>query len=156
METPPTTVSAWMQQQVHVVRPHDTIEHARALCEQHRVNQLPVVADGRLLGIVTDRDLRDAFPSLADEVAHPAAAHRETAALRVEDVMTANVLTIGEQERIDRAASIMRRERIGALPVVRGDRLVGILTRADLLSALVALATSAAPAPAHASRSTSR
>jgi acetoin utilization protein AcuB len=130
-------VAAWMHAPVHVVRPHDPIDHARALCERHRVNQLPVVADGELVGIVTDRDLRDAFPSVMAEAADPVEAHRITAILPVEEIMTRGVVTVGESDGIEVAASIMRRERIGALPVVRDGRLVGIVTRSDLLDALL-------------------
>ena len=50
----------WMTAKVHTVKPLDSVAHARALIEEHRINQLPVVKDGRLMGIVTDRDLRDA------------------------------------------------------------------------------------------------
>ena len=140
MNTPSLDVKGWMQTRLTLAHPHDGIDHARALCERHRINQLPVVADGSLVGIVTDRDLRDAFPSVGEQVRHPGEARRETAALRVEDVMTPNVLTVGERDPIERAATIMREERVGALPVVSGERLVGIVTRTDLLGALVALA----------------
>jgi acetoin utilization protein AcuB len=136
-------VEDWMQAPVHVARPRDTIEHARELCERHRVNQLPVVNQGTIVGIVTDRDLRDAFPSVAEQARHPAEAHRDTIRTHVEDVMTPNVLTLPRTDPIERAATIMRRERIGALPVVHDGALVGILTRSDLLNALVAIATAA-------------
>ncbi len=139
MTTTSTTVAGWMQREVHTAHPHDSIEHARELCERHRVNQLPVVAGGRLVGIVSDRDLRDAFPSLDEEVRHPAAAHRQTASTRVEDVMTTNVLTLAPTDSVTHAAVLMRRERIGALPVLEGADLVGILTRTDLLNALIAM-----------------
>jgi acetoin utilization protein AcuB len=132
-------VATWMHAEVHVAHPHDPIDRARALCEQHRVNQLPVEAEGRIVGIVTDRDLRDAFPSVAQEITSPTDAHRLTASLRVEDIMTRNVVSVTEDDSIDLAADIMRRERIGALPVLRGTHLVGILTRTDLLGALLAL-----------------
>ena len=139
-------VSTWMQRHVHVVHPHDTIEHARELCERHRINQLPVLSGTTLVGIVTDRDLRDAFPSLGEQAMHPARAHRETQSIRIEDVMTANVLTIAADARIGDAATIMRTERVGALPVLRDDRMVGILTRTDLLNALIVLTSTAPPA----------
>ena len=135
----PLLVGTWMKAPVHVTHPHDPIDSARELCERHRVNQLPVVADGRLVGIMTDRDLRDAFPSVAEEAARPAEARRLTEELRVEDVMTRDVVTASEADGIDHAATVMRFQRIGALPIVRGDRLVGILTRSDLLEALVPL-----------------
>ena len=141
MTTTPSTllVGTWMHAPVRVAHPHDPIERARELCERHRVNQLPVVVDDRLVGMVTDRDLRDAYPSLAEEAEHPAEAHRLTATMRVEDIMTRAVVTATEEDGIDRAATLMRRERIGALPILRGHRLVGILTRSDLLAALLAL-----------------
>ena len=136
---PSRRVNAWMHAPVHVVHPHDSVAHARELCARHRVNQLPVVLDGRLVGIVTDRDLRDAFPSVVEEAEFPARAHRITDRLRVEDVMTNTPATVGEDEGIDVAATIMRKRRIGALPVVRSDEVVGILTRSDLLDALASL-----------------
>jgi acetoin utilization protein AcuB len=141
MDTTPASllVRSWMKPQVHVARPRDSIDHARELCERHRVNQLPVVEDGRLVGIVTDRDLRDAFPSVTEEAERPEDAHELTATLVVEDVMTRELLTASEDAGIDHAATVLRYERIGALPIVRGDRLVGILTRSDLLEALVPL-----------------
>jgi acetoin utilization protein AcuB len=138
-------IEAWMKKPVHVVRPRDSVLHARELMERHRVNQLPVVLDGRLVGILTDRDLRDAFPSALA----PPSRRRSTAAgdpteAPVEDVMSANVLTLGPRDALVDAARLMRRERIGALPIVEGRRLVGILTRSDLLDALVELAEAGA------------
>jgi acetoin utilization protein AcuB len=128
-----------MHSPVHVVHPHDSVAHAREVCERHRVNQLPVVLDGRLVGIVTDRDLRDAFPSVVEEAERPVRAHRITETLRVEDVMTREPATVGEDQGIDVAATIMRSRRIGALPVVRREEVVGILTRSDLLDALASI-----------------
>ena len=60
-------------------------------------------------------------------------------------VMTTNVLTLTPHDSMVDAARLMRRERIGALPIVDGNRLVGILTRSDVLDAFVALARSVAP-----------
>ena len=59
-------VKEWMSRSLHVVKPHDSVRHAREILEQYRINQLPVVQRDRLVGIVTDRDLRDAFPSVLD------------------------------------------------------------------------------------------
>jgi acetoin utilization protein AcuB len=130
-------IMKWMKTELRTIKPLDSIEHARALMEEHRINQLPVVRDGRLVGIVTDRDLRDAYPSvLADPTRKQTP---DPHAVKVESVMTANVLTLGPRDSIVAAASLMRRERMGAVPIVDGSHLVGILTRSDLLAALVAL-----------------
>lgn len=58
-------VVSWMKHPVVGVKPRDSAARARALMEQYRFNQLPVLQGPQLVGIVTDRDLRDAFPSLA-------------------------------------------------------------------------------------------
>ena len=134
------TVRDWMRAHPIAVGPRDSIERARALCEEHRVNQLPVLAGTTLVGIITDRDLRDAFPSVAEQAEHPSRAHAETAATRVEDVMSPQVLTVDDGASVRDAAALMQQERIGALPVLRDGHLVGIVTRSDLLRALIALA----------------
>jgi acetoin utilization protein AcuB len=132
-------VGSWMKHPVVGVKPRDSAAHARALMEQHRFNQLPVFQGPRLVGIVTDRDLRDAFPSLA-EAAIPSRRRppkgAEPSTIPVEDVMTADVLTVEPDTPLDEAARLLRRERIGALPVVSAGRVVGIVTRSDLLGAL--------------------
>ena len=131
-----TTVGQWMKHPVHVIKPLDSVAHAREVMEQHRVNQLPVVVNNRLVGIVTDRDLRDATPSMAETV--PALDPGATARITVESVMTPAVLTVTPIDPLQRAAAIMRRERIGALPVLHDGRLAGIITRSDILEAFSA------------------
>ena len=128
-------IERWMKSGLHVVRAGDTIAHARELMEEHRVNQLPVVRNGQLLGIVTDRDLRDAFPSVFD---HRERSHEAPGRIAVENVMTANVLTLSPRDSMVDAARLMRRERIGAVPIVDAGLVVGIVTRSDVLDAFVA------------------
>jgi acetoin utilization protein AcuB len=132
-------VRDWMRSPAVTVRPMDSIAHARAVCEERRINQLPVVKNRTLVGIVTDRDLRDAFPSVADEARDPKGVQAQAASTTVESVMSANVLVVEENDTVARAAELMQTERIGALPVMKGGDLVGIVTRSDLLRALVAL-----------------
>ena len=142
-------IEAWMKHPVVTVKPRDSARHAREMMEKHRVNQLPVVVDGRLVGIVTDRDLRDAFPSVFELAEATGQHHRpagtDPASIPVEDVMTRDVLTLAPAAFIADAARLMRRERIGAIPVIDGGRLVGILTRSDLLDAFVELTESRIP-----------
>jgi acetoin utilization protein AcuB len=133
-------IESWMRHPVVTVKPRDSARHARETMERHRLNQLPVVTDGHLVGIVSDRDLRDAFPSVF-ESAEAAAQHRragtDPAMIPVEDVMTREVLTLPPNVFVADAARLMRRERIGAIPIVEGARLVGILTRSDVLDAFI-------------------
>jgi acetoin utilization protein AcuB len=136
----------WMKHPVQSVKPYDSIQHARHVMEEHRINQLPVVAGGRVVGIVSDRDLRDAFPSVLGDLTRKPTP--DPAVVPVESVMTRNVLALGPHDTMIAAARLMRRERVGAVPIVDGTRLVGILARSDLLDAFVALDAATALPPA--------
>jgi acetoin utilization protein AcuB len=142
-------IQKWLKYPVHCVKPLDSIQHARDIMETHRINQLAVVIGGQLVGILTDRDLRAAYPSVFDSPGlgsrKPRTSATDPKAVTVEMVMTTNVLTLTPHDSMVDAARLMRRERIGAVPIVDGSRLVGILTRSDVLDAFVALARSAAP-----------
>jgi acetoin utilization protein AcuB len=132
-----------MSRRVVTVKPLDSIQHARELMVQHRINQLPVTLDGRVVGIITDRDVRDASPSVFDftEYGKPVKGHQviDPAKITVESVMTSKVTTLGPKATVFEAAGTMRSQRIGSVPIVDGTRLVGILTRSDILGALVAI-----------------
>ncbi len=126
------------------VKPLDTILHARKTAQEHRVNQLLVVQKGKLLGILTDRDLRDAFPSVFDDVVHDATGKRSAEwspdHVRVESVMTRDVRTLPPDASLADAARLMRSARIGAVPVVdKEGHALGIVTRTDVLEAYVRL-----------------
>lgn len=130
-----------MTRRVVGVKPRDSAAHARAVMEEHRINQLPVLEGTKLVGIVTDRDLRDAFPSLAESLTTSSRVPRGTdpGNIPVEDLMARDLLTVTPETSLAMAARELRRQRIGALPVLQGGRLVGILARSDLLDALVRL-----------------
>jgi len=140
------SVRSWMKSPVHGAKLRDSVAHARELLEKYRVNQLVVVRNGQLMGIVTDRDVRDASPSVAQELGAPG--NREPrvprdadpARIPVEDVMTSDVCTVTPEMPITEAATLIRQRRIGAVPVLDGGKLVGILTRSDLIDALIDLA----------------
>jgi acetoin utilization protein AcuB len=133
-----------MKKPEYTAGPRDRISHVRSVLEEHRINQLPVIAKGALVGIITDRDLRDAFPSVFDVPGFteetPRKPARDPEKIRVEEVMTGNVITLGPDDGLADAAGLMRRERLGALPIVEGGVLVGILTRSDVLDAFILLA----------------
>ena len=137
-------VAQWMTKHVATVKPLDSILHAREILEDKRVNQLPVVVGHEVVGIITDRDLRDAFPSVFDEATRRrgSAARGDPAKVTVEMVMTATPFTIGSKAPLIEAAEHMRRQRVGALPVVDDGKLAGILTRSDMLRALIEIAKS--------------
>ena len=136
-------VRDWMSGKVIHVKPRDSVMHAREVLEEHRIRQLPVAVAGKLVGIITDRDLRDAFPSVFDERFHGQRAPKDWTdpdALQVETVMSPAVLTVAPRDTLHGAAQRMIDERIGAVPVVDEDGILcGILTRSDVLKAFVSL-----------------
>jgi len=137
-------IDKWMSRPPASVKPLDTIQHAREIMENRRINQLPVVVRQQIVGLITDRDLRDAFPSVfADRKSTTNLP--DPGKITVEEVMTPNVVTIDAAETIEKAVRMMIRERFGSVPVVDGDHLVGILTRSDILRAFVTLCESMKP-----------
>lgn len=111
-----------------------------------QVRHLPVVDDeGQLVGIVTDRDLRQAMiaPALAEHLSLGARRRlrglaRTLQDLRVKDAMTWVVVTAHPEATTAHAALLMFEHRVGSLPVVKNGRLLGIVTERDLLRALEA------------------
>ena len=137
-------VEQWMSKKVHTAKPLDSVLHVRGVMIAHRINQLPVVVDGELVGIVTDRDIRDAFPSVFESLTpETQKLHKlrgtDPRSIPIELIMASNPLSVGPQDSVKDASRLMRKERIGAVPVVHDGHLVGILTRSDLLDALVSL-----------------
>jgi CBS domain-containing protein len=118
---------------------HDaSVAQAWGIMQARGVRHLPVLdADRRLIGILTDHDLRLVILArcLAEE---PGALARSLARLRVDEIMTWAVVTIGPDADLRDAARLMHQRGLGALPVADGGRVVGMLTATDLIRALVA------------------
>lgn len=141
-------IEDWMKFPVHFVRPLDSIAQARAVLEQYRINQLPVVVDERLVGIITDRDLRSASPSVAETAAIDAGSVEnlmlDPEKTPIEQVMTENVFTLTPKDSVEQATRLLLKERIGAIPIIEKDRLVGIISRSDMLGAFLGVLSSGA------------
>ncbi|PEN13682.1 acetoin dehydrogenase [Longibacter salinarum] len=120
-----------MQHPVITVSSDTSIAEAYRIMHDRRIRHLPVVDDGRLTGVVTDRDLRYSTSRL-----HPSPVESQTG---VDRVMTKSVITIGPLDPVEEAARLLRARRIGSLPVVDGDDLVGIVTVTNLLDAIIDL-----------------
>jgi acetoin utilization protein AcuB len=128
-----------------VSAPPDTpVLSARHLMLEKRIRHLLVTGPGgELAGIVTDRDIRLNLPSQATSLSVWELNHLLTK-LTVGAVMTKKVITVGPDEEAREAAQLMLEHTIGALPVLEGGRLVGIITETDLLRAFVRSADRAA------------
>ena len=134
-------VTKAMTRKVTTVRPEDTLLNTRELMKTHKIHHIPVVEEGgKLVGIISDRDVRSAMPST---LYYESGSDRERAKLekfKVRDVMTKNVITLSLRDTIQDALLLLLKYDIGAFPVVDNDgRLVGILAVRDLLRALVSV-----------------
>jgi acetoin utilization protein AcuB len=132
-------VSRSMTQKVITTGPEADVFDAYEKMTRNRIRHLPVIdADGRLIGIVTDRDIRSALPySMIKDPIRTAEAEK-IKNLRVMDIMTADPKTIGPHHTIQDALVLIQDLRVGALPVVdKEGKLKGILSVRDLLRAFI-------------------
>jgi len=125
-----------MQSAIVTVKPSTTLPEALRLVQQRGIRHLPVVDGALLVGIVSDRDLKRAMASPATSLErHELAYLLERVTLG--EIMTRAVITIAPMFPVEEAARVMVKEKISALPVTEGGRLVGILTETDVLDLFV-------------------
>ena len=137
------TIRELMTGAVITVHPETPVLEARDLMTRERIRHLLVTEpNGALGGIVTDRDIRLNLPSRATSLSVWEINHLLTK-LTVGEVMTRSVITIGPDRPARDGARIMLDHKIGALPVVEGGRLVGIITETDLVRAFVRMSVPA-------------
>jgi acetoin utilization protein AcuB len=106
---------------------HDALD----MFKRERIRRAPVVKDGKLAGIVSDKDLINASPSMATSLSVWEMNYL-LSKVTVSDVMSKKVLTVDEETPIEEAARIMADNKIGGLPVMRDGHVVGIITETDL------------------------
>ena len=124
-----------MRRSLVSVTQSDTLDHALTTLKRFNIRHLPVVKGDRVVGIVSDRDVKKAAPSPFD---YPTAEEFRafTSAVAIKEIMTKEVVTVAPLTPIEEAASLMSQKRIGALPVVQDGRLVGMLTETDVLDVI--------------------
>jgi acetoin utilization protein AcuB len=114
-----------------------SFEDALRLMKERKIRRLPVVTkDGRLVGIVVEKDLLYASPSPATSLS-VFEIHYLLARMRVRDVMTKRVITVGPDCPLEEAARIMVDHKIGSLPVMTDGKLAGIITETDIFKTFV-------------------
>jgi acetoin utilization protein AcuB len=125
-----------MTREVITIGPKEGVSLAMHILEKKGIRHLPVVSGGKLIGIVTDRDIRRALPAHAEDLeADELSCLFDT--LQVQAVMTRPVVSVTPETSIGEAASILAAHGIRCLPVLDGERLVGILTEGDVMQALL-------------------
>jgi len=125
-------VGSRMSKPVYTISPETSLDDALSIMEKEHIRRLPVVdRDGSLVGIVTEQDLIKASPSEAT-LLDKWEIKSLMSTLPVEKVMTRQVITLTEDVLLEEAARIMADRKISGLPVVRGNKVVGMLTESDI------------------------
>ena len=129
-------VRDWMTPDPITISSDADVPEAYWLMVNHKIRRLPVVERGKLVGIITLEDLRRMMPADVIRV-DPARVSDMLSKTLVRHMMTKDPKTISASALLIEAASQMLEHRIGALPVMDGDKLVGIITESDIFRALV-------------------
>jgi len=135
-ETPPARVRDLMTPAPLTIAPETSVHTASRLMQDQRLSHLPVCEDGRLVGLLSECDLRLVLPSPATSLAAHEV-HYVLERLTVAEIMTRFPVTIGPDHALTEAASRMLTHHVQALPVTEHRRLVGLLTRTHLLYAFL-------------------
>jgi len=131
-------VSTRMTANPFTVSPDDSVPDAAALMKQHNVRHLPVVSDGRVVGVLSKGDVAAVSPSPATSLSASEITYL-VSKLKVAKAMTHPVITIAPGALLEEAAVLMRDNKIEMLPVVDGDDLVGVITESAIFDAFIEL-----------------
>jgi len=131
-------VGNWMNTKPVTVSPETSMMRASKLMKDTKSQGLCVVEEGgRLVGIVTDRDIKEASPSKATTLdVHEL--YYLLSEITIKDIMTTKLLTVHTNESVEKAALMLQKHQIGALPVLDDEeKLVGILSQSDVFDVLI-------------------
>ncbi|MBN1860185.1 MAG: CBS domain-containing protein [Candidatus Thermoplasmatota archaeon] len=125
-----------MQKRIHTVSLDDRVVHARRIMIRENIARLPVLDEKKLVGIISDIEIALAFASLKKSFSVGKQKHHLNELL-IKDIMRTPVLWSDPSMSISNAAQLMMKQNIGALPLVENEKLVGMVTRTDLLKTIV-------------------
>jgi acetoin utilization protein AcuB len=132
-------VKHWMSTNVITIDEDDSMQHAINLMKENVIRMLPVLRKGRLIGIVSDTDLKRASASDATLLDVHEMLYL-ISKIKVHDIMTKNPLTVSEDYTVEETAEVLLKNKISGVPVVnKSGALVGIITRDDLFKVLINL-----------------
>lgn len=115
---------------------NETLDLAESIMNLGRIRHMPVVDDGRIVGILSQRDLfRSALITALGFGRKTTSALIKT--IPIKEVMTENVITISPEASVKEAARVMMEKKIGCLPVVEDQKLIGLVTETDILRYVV-------------------
>lgn len=132
-------VKNWMTRDVITITPEHSMQDAIYLMQEHQVALLPVLKNGKLAGVISDRDLKRASPSDATSLDVHEMLYL-ISKVRIKDLMKRKVVTIPEDYTVEEAAQVLLENRISGAPVVDAKGgLTGIITRSDIFKVLISI-----------------
>ena len=132
-------VKELMSTKLTTVSRNDKLDRVFFLYNFENLRHLPVLEKNKLVGIISDQDLKKILGPKKTFVEKPDGTTVRLSTRRVKNIMRRNVTTIEPEQRAADAAAIMAKKKIGALPVVHKNKLVGIISATDILKAFVKL-----------------
>ena len=130
-------IKDWMATTILTVDANTSVMRAGRTMKDNTIRRLPVVSQGKLAGIITDRDLKEASPSSKTEMdMHEL--YYLLSEMKVKDVMTGNPICLNQNDTLEKAAVVMLNEKISGLLIVdTDDNLVGLLSESDVLRGFI-------------------
>ena len=130
-------IQDWMAKDVMTVDENTSLMRATRIMKESNIRRLPVVSHGKLIGIITDRDVKDASPSKTTSLdIHEL--YYLLSEMKVKDVMTSSPLTLSGRDTLEKAAIVMLNSKISGLPVVdEAGLLIGLLSETDVLRGFI-------------------
>lgn len=135
-------VRRFMTNDVFTLSPEQACHEVLAEFRRRKIRRAPVMDNDQLVGIVSERDLLHILPGTYAQASCQAG--EDTMALPVRHIMRTKVVTLGPNDHLAKAASLMLKNRIGGIPVVQDGKLKGIITESDVFKALYVMLTSSA------------
>jgi acetoin utilization protein AcuB len=132
-------VKNWMSRNVFTITPEDSMQDAVYLMREHKVRTLPVVKNDKVVGIVSETDIKRASASDATGLDVHEILYL-ISKIKIKDIMTKNPITVHEDLTVEETAEILMKERISGVPVLDNEgKILGIITRDDLFNVLISL-----------------
>ena len=129
------SIEAIMSTNLITVEPSSTLAEARTAMHEHRIHHVPVLKRDRLVGLITLTNVLAATDSFLRDPQHRIHANE----IKVEDAMVTDVATVDVNASLRHAALFMEKHKIGCLPVMDDDKLVGIITETDFVAVAINL-----------------
>ena len=137
-------VKNWMSKEVVTAHVNDTMQDAVKLQREHGIRMLPVMEQGELVGIVTDRDMKRASASDATTLDVHELIHL-VSTIKIKHIMTKNPITVPFDFTVEETAEVLLKNKISGVPVLNHDKeIVGTITQTDLFKALISLTSAGA------------